>query len=189
MQVASFWPGLFVSAMQGQDMNKLVCSLPDGGADAGGGGGGAAAPAAAAAGKAPEGEPDHLNRLNLHSSVPGGPARTCVILGNFPPQVSNLLFWRCTRLFQARKNGHVGKYLLNCALLFKSACHVSICDPFCVQLRSCSRDPGVVKFVHRRSARALFAHWQAHEKTPFLYRVCCPSSQTHARCQDDLRSA
>jgi ribosomal protein L12E/L44/L45/RPP1/RPP2 len=61
VQVASFWPGLFVSAMQGQDMAKLVCSLPDGGSGGGGGGGGDAAPAAAAAGKAPEGEPDHLN--------------------------------------------------------------------------------------------------------------------------------
>ena len=44
-------------------MAKLVCSLPDGGSGGGGGGGGDAAPAAAAAGKAPEGEPDDLNRV------------------------------------------------------------------------------------------------------------------------------
>jgi hypothetical protein len=49
--------------MQGQDMAKLVCSLPDGGSGGGGGGGGDAAPAAAAAGKAPEGEPDDVNRV------------------------------------------------------------------------------------------------------------------------------
>merc|ERR1719446_1460436 len=49
VEVASFWPKLFVGAMKGEDMNKLICSLPT----SGGGGGGDAAPAAAAAGAAP----------------------------------------------------------------------------------------------------------------------------------------
>ena len=54
VEVASFWPKLFVGAMKGEDMNKLICSLPT----SGGGGGGDAAPAAAAAGgaAAPAGE-------------------------------------------------------------------------------------------------------------------------------------
>mmetsp|Transcript_78842 Transcript_78842/g.115467 ORF Transcript_78842/g.115467 Transcript_78842/m.115467 type:complete len:116 (-) Transcript_78842:100-447(-) len=43
VEVASFWPKLFVGAMAAEDMNKLICSLPSGG-----GGGGDAAPAAAA---------------------------------------------------------------------------------------------------------------------------------------------
>ena len=42
VEVASFWPKLFVGAMAAEDMNKLICSLPSGG-----GGGGDAAPAAA----------------------------------------------------------------------------------------------------------------------------------------------
>ena len=53
VEVASFWPKLFVGAMKGEDMNKLICSLPTTGGGGGGGGGGgaaAAAPAAAAAG-------------------------------------------------------------------------------------------------------------------------------------------
>jgi hypothetical protein len=100
VQVASFWPGLFVSAMQGQDMAKLVCSLPDGGSGGGGGGGGDAAPAAAAAGKAPEGEPDHI------STVPGGPASTCIFLGCFHPRLSIVLFWRCTRLCRAHAHAN-----------------------------------------------------------------------------------
>ena len=47
VEVPSFWPKLFVSAMKSEDMTKLCCSLPDGGAggDAPAGG---AAPAAAA---------------------------------------------------------------------------------------------------------------------------------------------
>jgi len=62
-KVASFWPKLFVGAMKGQDMNKLVCSLPQGGGG-GGGGGAAAAPAAAAA--APKAEGKLMCRIRLH---------------------------------------------------------------------------------------------------------------------------
>ena len=110
MQVASFWPGLFVSAMQGQDMGKLVCSLPDGGSGGGGGGGGDAAPAAAAAGKAPEGEPDDLNRA----------WRARVFLGSFHPR------YRCALLaLHAPLSGGA------CARewLLKSVFCVFICDP------------------------------------------------------------
>jgi hypothetical protein len=110
VQVASFWPGLFVSAMQGQDMGKLVCSLPDGGSGGGGGGGGDAAPAAAAAGKAPEGEPDDLNRA----------WRARVFLGSFHPR------YRCALLaLHAPLSGGA------CARewLLKSVFCVFICDP------------------------------------------------------------
>ena len=51
--MASFWPKLFVNAMGSEDMNKLICSLPEtgvGGGDGGGGGGAAAAAPAAGGG-------------------------------------------------------------------------------------------------------------------------------------------
>lgn len=60
VEVASFWPKLFVGAMKGEDMNKLVCSLPEG---AGGGGSGVAAPAAGGA-AAPAAAGNHLSNLN-----------------------------------------------------------------------------------------------------------------------------
>ena len=53
VEVASFWPKLFVNAMSSEDLTKLICSLPEtgvGGGDGGGGGGGGAAAAAPAAG-------------------------------------------------------------------------------------------------------------------------------------------
>ena len=57
VEVASFWPKLFVNAMGSEDMNKLICSLPEtgvGGGDGGGGGGAAAAAPAAGGGEKKE---------------------------------------------------------------------------------------------------------------------------------------
>ena len=53
VEVASFWPKLFVNAMGSEDLTKLICSLPEtgvGGGDGGGGGGGGGAAAPAAGG-------------------------------------------------------------------------------------------------------------------------------------------
>ena len=57
VEVASFWPKLFVNAMASEDMTKLICSLPEtgvGGGDGGGGGGAAAAAPAAGGGEKKE---------------------------------------------------------------------------------------------------------------------------------------
>ena len=154
VQVASFWPGLFVSAMQGQDMAKLVCSLPDGGSGGGGGGGGDAAPAAAAAGKAPEGEPDDLNsawraRQLLH--VFGLFSSTfidCALLVLHAP-----LLGACPREWTL-----AGTYLLcsqklgtpqTCLLRFSFAIM-----PLHIHWRSCSRESWPMPNVHRCQARA-----------------------------------
>jgi len=53
VEVASFWPKLFVGAMANEDMNKLICSLPAkaGGGDAAPAAAGAAPAAAAGGGK------------------------------------------------------------------------------------------------------------------------------------------
>ena len=50
LEIPGFWPGLFVGAMDGQDMAKLVTAMPEGGGGGGGGGGDAPAAAAPAAG-------------------------------------------------------------------------------------------------------------------------------------------
>jgi ribosomal protein L12E/L44/L45/RPP1/RPP2 len=77
VEVASFWPKLFVGAMKGEDMNKLICSLPT----SGGGGGGDAAPAAAAAGgaAAPAGEDVCvlLTRTHACTHEPAGKLGIC----------------------------------------------------------------------------------------------------------------
>ena len=81
VEVASFWPKLFVGAMKGEDMNKLICSLPEG-AGGGGGGGGGAAPAAAApaaGGKNPSIQPPFsLSFFCIHTLPPAHCLAACM---------------------------------------------------------------------------------------------------------------